>query len=123
MSSYNMACGFDPNIWKVLHVLGLHPLEDVPRFRDAWADPEKNRLVVLTRVGGNNRAEYPVEISKLQSHPRYLDDFDDDFDNTFAYFEFSVPEDDPIPEGTPKPGTLKERLDKAIKRMQERFRG
>ena len=39
-----------------------------------------------------NRESYQTEIEELRATPGYVEDFDDDFDCTFATFVFKVPE-------------------------------
>lgn len=103
MSMYNMLFGNNPLAGVVLSALNLTP-NDVPRFRDAYFDADEDRLVIYTRTGGGNREYYdaPGEYygeektgpfnCDLQAHENYLGDEDDDFDSTYAYFYFSVPE-------------------------------
>jgi len=85
------------------------------RYRDIFLDDEGKTIVLFTRNGGGNReCEYftdPEEIEKcegcdwwnkdtcparacvvLKKHPYYIEDWDDDFDCTYAYFKFRVPE-------------------------------
>lgn len=103
MSLYNMLFGVNSLAGVTLTALNLTPT-DIPRFRDAYFDADENRLVVYTRTGGGNREYYgspgnednednegPFN-SDLEAHPNYLYDEDDDFDCTFAYFYFSIPE-------------------------------
>lgn len=103
MSLYNMMFGYSPLAGITLSALDLTP-NDIPRFRDAYFDAEENRLTVYTRTGGGNREYYgqpdgydnedyegPFN-SDLERHPNYLFDEDDDFDCTYAYFHFSIPE-------------------------------
>lgn len=103
MSLYNMMFGYSPLAGVTLSALDLTP-NDIPRFRDAYFDAEENRLVVYTRTGGGNREYYgqpdgydnedyegPFN-SDLENHPNYIFDEDDDFDCTYAYFYFSIPE-------------------------------
>ncbi len=110
MSLYNMINGVNPATFFILPMLGKHP-DEYPRFRDCWAgktstdeendqfgipvihnNPEDKMISVYTRVGGCNRDNYEEEINKLRAIPEYIRDFDDDFDCTFATFEFKVPE-------------------------------
>lgn len=110
MSLYNMINGVNPATFLILPMLGKHPSE-YPRFRDCWAgktskneevdkfgipvihnDPKTKIISIYTRVGGNNREDHQEEIDELRAMPEYVGDFDDDFDNTFATFEFNVPE-------------------------------
>lgn len=112
MSLYNQIYGVNPATFFILPMLGRHP-EEYPRYRDCFAgkfsrsEDEKDPfgiplrkvnnsidiISVYLRVGGGNRIEYQEEIEELRSHPEYINDFDDTFDNTFAIFEFSVPEE------------------------------
>lgn len=89
------------------------------RFRDIYLSDDGTKILLYTRNGGGNRecwdAEgcpvYPEEDIpqnhnpsclvyvnwKLTQHPNYIKDYDDDFDSTYAYFEFKVPETlDPV---------------------------
>lgn len=101
MSLYNMLFGVNPLTKDVLSALKLDS-ETIPRFRDAYFDHVENRLVVFTRTGGGNRDYYENSIEEdyegptnldLKNHPNYLTDEDDDFDSTYAYFYFSIPEE------------------------------
>jgi hypothetical protein len=87
-----MVHGINPAAGFVLGVLGLKP-DDVPRFRDAWIEPDGPKLVVYTRTGGGNREEYETENAAMGEVAWFLGDHDDDFDSTYAYFEYAVPED------------------------------
>ena len=109
MSLYNMVNGVQPATFFVLPMLGKHP-DEYPRFRDCFvgkmfSDNETDQfgipkhkhgkemlISVYTRVGGGNREDYKDEIEKLREMPEYVEDFDNDFDNTFATFVFKVPE-------------------------------
>lgn len=103
MSLYNMLFGHNPLAGVALAALNLTP-DNIPRFRDAYYDAEEDLLVVYTRTGGGNREYYDAPgsyygedktgpfNSDLEAHPAYLRDEDDDFDSTYAYFYFNVPE-------------------------------
>jgi len=89
MGLYNWLSSPDPTAPFVLTYLQLDP-QVCKRFRDAWiADHE---LAVYTRLGGNNRSRYPEVFELIRKHPHYLRDVDDQFDNTYCTFFFSVPE-------------------------------
>ena len=88
MSLYNMIFGKNPSEKEILALLGLTEL-DVERFRECWIDERTRRIVIMTRTGGGNREYYRNE--KLTSNPYYIDDHDDDFDSTYAYYEFAIP--------------------------------
>lgn len=109
MSLYNMINGVQPATFFILPMLGRHP-DEYPRFRDCFVGKEHSDeevdqfgvpkhkhgeemlISVYTRVGGGNRDDYESEIEQLRNMPGYVEDFDDDFDSTFATFVFKVPE-------------------------------
>lgn len=86
-------------------MMGRHPLAErlvvglelgkwpLGRFRDCYPNEACDKIVVLTRNGGGNRAEYQEVFDNLRKHPNYLSDHDDPFDSTYAEIEFSVPKD------------------------------
>jgi hypothetical protein len=89
MSMYNMLFGTNPAADKLLAALGT-TMGDVPRFRDVYLD--EDGIVIYTRTGGNNREDYEDEINALRDLPGFVSDEDDDFDNTYAYFRYAVPD-------------------------------
>jgi hypothetical protein len=61
-----------------------------PRFRDCWVTEEGN-IAIYTRVGGGNRnCGYGEE--QLYEDPDFLKTYDDEYDTTYATYEFKVPE-------------------------------
>ena len=88
---YNALFGFDNNAEVLLSFLHLTK-EDFGRFRDCYFSKDGNAIIVYTRCGGGNREEYQEVFDKIQQHPNYIKDYDDDFDCTYASFEFSIPE-------------------------------
>lgn len=109
MSLYNMAKGVQPATFFVLPMLGKHP-DEYPRFRDCFIGRayegkdldvfgvpnihhgKEDCITIYTRVGGNNRDGHKNEIEKMRKMPEYLEDFDDNFDSTYAFFIFQVPQ-------------------------------
>ena len=92
-SLYNMVVGHDPFALAVLSSLNFSTSSEIPRFRDAYVKPgDPHRLVVFTRTGGGNREEYAEENQSLRDRPGFVEDYDDDFDSTFAHFVYEVPE-------------------------------
>ena len=63
------------------------------RFRDAYLKKDNGVvcICIFTRMGGGNRESYEEVIRKLQAHPCYVKDYDDDFDETYATFCFHLP--------------------------------
>ena len=49
----------------------------------------KNVLCVRSRQGGNNRGYYPIDTN----HPRYMEDVDDWFDDTYCYAFYDFKEE------------------------------
>ena len=106
MSLYNMLFGKNPVAPLLLKMLDLTE-EDVGRFRDAYL--QDGKIVVYTRNGGGNRGHWDFVYEEydegpdcpcpgckmeyvLPEHPNYVRDYDDDFDSTYAYVVFDVPE-------------------------------
>lgn len=63
----------------------------VARFRSIGV--EDGQIILRTRTGGGNRSEYCEFHNAMRNHPNYLNDEDDDFDSTYCYHYFSIPED------------------------------
>ena len=89
MSFYNMLNGFNPACLFIMPMLGKKQ-EEWPRFRDCFVT-EDNHIAIYTRVGGGNRnCGYGEE--QLYEDPNFVRTYDDDFDSTYATYEFRVPE-------------------------------
>lgn len=118
MGLYNILHGVNPASLILLRALDLrhHKLNPngswpTGRFRDMHLSGEGDKLILFTRNGGGNRDCWEAEECgdasspefhdpdclvyvnwKLTTHPLYIKDYDDDFDCTYASFEFRVPE-------------------------------
>lgn len=96
---YHMMNGLNQATWFLIPMLGEKHPDEYPRFRDCFIDTgddepkyEEDIIVVYTRVGGGNRGcDYGEE--ELMEHPNFIETFDDDFDNTYGNYIFSVPEE------------------------------
>lgn len=89
MSLYNMMNGFNPACIIIMPMLGRKQ-EEWPRFRDCFITDEKN-IAIYTRVGGGNRnCGYGED--ELYKDENFLTTYDDEYDNTYATYEFKVPE-------------------------------
>jgi len=92
MSLYNLLHGVNYLMPVLLAILDIDQKEgkwDSGRFRDIYLNEDGTKIILFTRNGGGNREGYfPDEI---RTHPNYFTDYDDDFDCTYAYIEFSVP--------------------------------
>ena len=115
MSLYNSLFGTNPLGPALKDILEIDVEGGISsgRFRDIRVDETGEKIILYTRNGGGNRECYegweygesgckecedsdiclPHKISILRTHPNYIRDYDDDFDCTYAYFEFSVPDD------------------------------
>ncbi|MCK9601364.1 MAG: hypothetical protein M0R06_20150 [Sphaerochaeta sp.] len=91
MSLYNLLHGFNRNAPLALALVGVKA-EETGRFRDAWIEEDGRHVSVFTRNGGGNREEYQETIDGMAKNPLYVEDFDDDFDCTYATIRFSIPE-------------------------------
>lgn len=89
---YNMLFGYNLFAGFLLTVLELD-YDKVPRFRDCFLNKAGTEIIVFTRVGGGNRADYEEGITMMRQVPGYLRDEDDHYDNTYAAFFYGVPED------------------------------
>lgn len=88
MSLYNLLFGFNPSCITIMPMLGRKENE-YPRFRDCFVT-EDNNIAIYTRVGGNNR-NCGFGEEKLYEDENFIRTYDDDFDNTYATYEFKVP--------------------------------
>lgn len=92
MSLYNQLFGENKDAGALLAMIRLSR-EDFQRYRDAWLNKDGNIITVFTRLGGDNRKSYQEVISSLRKNEWFKTDFDDDYDNTYAYFQFNVPKE------------------------------
>ena len=90
MSLYNALFGENPTSNILLGMLGLNK-EYFDRYRDIELIEGGTKIRVFTRLGGGNREYYTGTWEKIQSHELYIEDYDDDFDCTYAYIEYKIP--------------------------------
>ena len=88
MSLYNALHGCNRNAAVALAMLNLRH-KDTGRFRDAWIEKDGKHIVILTR---NKNGDYQSVLDKLAGHPNYVRDWNDDFDSTYTYMRFTIPE-------------------------------
>lgn len=91
MSLYNRLFGETEESEVMLGFIGVNKGMFM-RYRDAYLNPEGTIVTVVTRTGGNNRKDYRQSFTDARKNENYIRDFDDDFDSTYCYFEFKVPE-------------------------------
>lgn len=91
MSLYNMLFGTNEDASALLGMIEVNK-EYFDRFRDVELTQAGEVIRVFTRLGGGNRDYYKKTWKKIQNHKLYIKDYDDDFDGTYAYIEFKVPE-------------------------------
>lgn len=95
MSLYAMVVGRHPLAGLLLERLGFESEAEVrriPRLRDVYLYQDEIR--VLTRTGGGNRDEYEEGNDWIRARPGFLRDWDDPYDNTYAWWSFAWPEAD-----------------------------
>lgn len=114
MSLYNLLHGTYPAASILRAMLDLEPEGRWPvgRFRDIYpfrTEAGELQIILYTRNGGGNRYHWEFTYEEhspgdkcpcpgciiehqLPKHPNYVHDYDDDFDSTYAYIVFSVPE-------------------------------
>jgi hypothetical protein len=119
---YNALFGENPEALFLLETIGL-VREDIARYRDVYLNEDGSKIIIYTRTGGGNREEYKDNIEFLRSCKGYVRDFDDEFDNTYAYFEFFIPEEKieickKKAKGE-KPLNVSEKFDLEVKKMNE----
>lgn len=87
---YNTINGYNPACIVFMPMLGRKQVE-WPRFRDCFLTDDEKRIAIYTRVGGPNRGCGFGE-EKLYDDPLFVKTYDDEFDHTYATYEFNVPE-------------------------------
>lgn len=126
MSLYNRIFGENKDADILLGVLGLNK-STFERYRDICLNSEGDIIIVYTRCGGGNRKEYKEMFEKIKKHPNYITDYDDSFDHTYAYIEFSVPDKykDMCKSISPDkdPMSVSEKFDEECRKMAENPEG
>lgn len=89
MSLYNTLFGMNEEAVVLLGMIGLDK-EYFKRFRDIELIEKGTKIRVFTRLGGGNREDYKSEWEKIRKHELYIKDYDDSFDETYAYIEFNI---------------------------------
>ena len=90
MSLYNIINGYNPTCIVLLPMLGRKQ-EEYPRFRDCFLTEDKKGIAIYTRVGGGNR-DCGFGEEKLYEDENFIRTYDDEFDCTYATYEFRVPQ-------------------------------
>jgi len=89
-----MVCGNNPLFGLYARIIETaEKLPPIPRFRDMYTREHGGtvQIVLYTRTGGGNRPEYHGENEAITRHALYVENFDDDFDTTFAHWVFTCP--------------------------------
>ena len=124
MSIYNLVNGVNPATFLILPMLDKHP-DEYPRFRDCFITKD-DRICVLTRVGGGNRNCGYGEGALYQS-PHFVKTYDAEWDNTYGYYEFNVPEKwkadfDLLLKGEKPSREYLEQMCKVFPKLEDQFR-
>lgn len=91
MSLYNRLFGENPDATALLGMLSL-TRKDFERYRDVYLNKGGTRIIVVARIGGTQKKYYKHVFKTIKKHPNYIKNYDDEFDQTYTYFEFSIPE-------------------------------
>ena len=91
MSLYNALFGENSEAHVLLGMIGVNK-EYFNRYRDVELIENGTKIRVFTRLGGGNRTDYQETWDKIRKHKLYVKDYDDDFDCTYAYIEYNIPE-------------------------------
>lgn len=92
MSLYNSLFGENKEAPVLLGMIRVNK-EYFDRYRDVELIQDGTKIRVFTRLGGGNRANYEETWNKIRNHELYIKDYDDDFDCTYAYIEYNIPEE------------------------------
>lgn len=90
MSLYNLIHGTpsDGKFTILTTIAGLKGIS-IPRFRDIYLN-DNNQVIILTRTGGGNRQDYEEENDALTRFDTYVEDYDCDWDCTYAEFVYKI---------------------------------
>ena len=91
MSLYNYLFGENSESHILLGMIGVNK-DYFDRYRDIELIEAGTKIRVFTRLGGGNREYYQETWEKIKNHELYIKDYDDDFDCTYAYIEYNIPE-------------------------------
>lgn len=122
---YNALFGWNPAcLWLAPMLTDENPQSFFPRFRDCYLGDEGDTIVILTRVGGGNRSDGPDDEwdygeHKLYDMPTFIRTWDDDYDSTYGYYEFGVPEEWKDDFEHAKNGEFDKFSDRYVDRMQK----
>jgi hypothetical protein len=126
MSLYNLLHGVNPLREVLLSWLDIGQPDgkyESGRFRDIYLNEDGTKIILYTRNGGGNREEYQYIFDDFEeNHPNYVRDWDDDFDCTYAYIEFTVPKEfEKVARAMAtgeKPKTIHEKFEATMKEME-----
>ena len=121
MSFYNKLFDMNKDYAPLLGMLGVNK-DFFSRFRDIELTTNGTVIRVFTRLGGGNIKGYQETWNKIKKHELYIKDYDDEFDNTYAYIEFDIP--DKFKQTAKKmfkgePISFKEKFEKELEDMQK----
>ena len=126
MSFYHLINGgVNPATFLILPMLNKHP-DEYPRFRDCFVTDDKQHILILTRVGGGNR-NCGFGEEKLEQDPLFVKTYDAEWDSTYGYYEFRVPdkwkaEFDSILAGNKPSKEYLEQMCKVYPKLEEKFK-
>lgn len=119
MSLYNTLFGINEETPVLLGMINVNK-GYFARFRDVDLIANGTIIRVMTRTGGVNREQYKENWETIRKNKLYIRDYDDNYDETYAYTEFYIP--DNFKETAKKmfkgePMTFKEKFERELKEM------
>lgn len=108
MSLYNILHGENDQASRLMDILDISKYGGVGRYRDCKLSKDGTRIKIYTRDGGDNREHSYYSKNEeghgcsctgcimtydVPTHPNYIRDYNDKFDNTYATIVYSVPEE------------------------------
>lgn len=91
MSLYNVLFQENEDAMALLGMIGC-TRDMFQRYRDVNLHNKGTIIRVTTRLGGPNRVDYKQVFENIKRNEKYIKDYDDEFDNTYCYIDFKVPE-------------------------------
>ena len=91
MSLYNVLFGENEDATALIGMIEL-TRNSFGRYRDVYLNKEGNIITVISRIGGGNKKEFRQIYTNIKRNPYFLEFYEDNFDDTYVYFKFKVPE-------------------------------
>lgn len=91
MSLYSRIFGENPDAVALLGMIGC-TRDSFMRYRDIELIKEGTIIRVIARIGGPYKKECRQTYNNIKKNKLFIRTYEDDFDDTYCYFEFDIPE-------------------------------